>query len=409
MPSPDDLPLISVSDLNRRVAQALERQFPLLRIEGEVSQVTRASSGHWYLTLKDSLASVRAVIFRREASALAVAPREGLRVEVRAQAALYEPRGEFQLRILALKPAGEGDLYALFLRLKARLAEEGLFDEARKRPLPTRIRRVGVVTSLSGAALRDFLVTLSARAPMLELVVFPSLVQGAEAPRALLSALSRVPSADLDVLAVVRGGGSLEDLWAFNDEAFVRALAGCAVPVVSGVGHETDTTLTDFVADLRAATPTAAAELIAAAFLVERAQLERLRDRMRRTIERRLDQSFQRLDRAAGRLRSPRHELRTQAERLQRARDRWGALRLRGLTPWRDRLASLSRALTGLSPLSVLGRGYAVVTDSSGRPLVSWTEAQVGQLLGVRLQDGQFAVQVKSLDPPRDPGQPGAS
>jgi len=188
---PEDLPLLAVSDLNRRIAQLLERQFPLVRVEGEISQITRASSGHWYLSLKDRTASIRAVLFKREAAGLSVLPREGMQVEVRAEPSLYEPRGDFQLRILTLKPAGEGDLYSLYVKLRTRLAEEGLFDESRKRSLPLQVRRVGVITSLNGAALHDFLVTLSARAPMMQVVIFPSLVQGAEAPAALRLALQR--------------------------------------------------------------------------------------------------------------------------------------------------------------------------------------------------------------------------
>ncbi|MEY2777384.1 MAG: hypothetical protein RLY30_1482 [Pseudomonadota bacterium] len=409
MQPPDDLPLLSISDLNRCVSQVLERQLPLVRVQAEIAQATRAASGHWYLSLKDSVSSVRAVLFRREAAALSVPLREGLQVEVRAQPSLYEPRGDFQLRILSLRPAGEGDLYALFVRLRARLADEGLFDEGRKRPLPSRIRRVGVVTSLSGAALHDFLVTLGVRAPMIEVVIFPSLVQGADAPAALLAALARAQTADLDVLAVVRGGGSMEDLWAFNDEGVIRALARSPVPVVSGVGHETDTTLTDFVADFRAATPTAAAERIALAVLAERATLEQAFDRLQRSMHRRLDQAYQRLDRLQGALRSPRLELRAQADRLQRAQERMSALRMRGVDPWRRQLTASVKALEALSPLNVLARGYAVVTDQAGEPIAGVGDIHLHQVLGVRLRDGQLGVQVKSLDRPADTGRESSS
>jgi len=398
---PEDLPLLAVSDLNRRIAQLLERQFPLVRVEGEISQVTRASSGHWYLSLKDRTASVRAVLFKREAAGLSVLPREGMQVEVRAEPSLYEPRGDFQLRILTLKPAGEGDLYSLYVKLRTRLAEEGLFDESRKRSLPLQVRRVGVITSLNGAALHDFLVTLSARAPMMQVVIFPSLVQGAEAPAALRLALQRAQSAALDILAVVRGGGSLEDLWAFNDEELIRALARSAVPVVSGVGHETDTTLTDFVADLRAATPTAAAERIAESALAVRVRLGQSGERASRAIQRRLDEATQRLDRVRVAVRSPRHELRAKLERMSRARERLQALRQKGVGPWQERLAARARALVALSPLQVLARGYAVVTDLQGHLITGRTAVELEQPLRVVMHDGPFDVQVKSLDPAR--------
>ena len=399
MQAPEDLPLISVSELNRRVTSVLERQFPLVRLQAELSQVTQASSGHWYLTLKDAGASVRAVLFRREASGLSVMPREGLQVEVRAQPSLYEARGDFQLRILSLKPAGQGDLYALFLKLRERLAQEGLFSDARKRELPLRIRRVGVITSLSGAALRDFLVTIRARAPMLRVTLFPSLVQGVDAPAALLSALERASMANLDVLAVIRGGGSLEDLWAFNDEGFVRALSAFAVPVVSGVGHETDTTLTDFVSDCRAATPTAAAERIAAQVTQERDRLIAHFDALRARMHRVLDQRWQRLDRTRGSLRSPRHDLRAQAERFSSAQGRLLRLRDRGFVAWEARLQSASRALAALSPLGVLSRGYWMALDAHGAPVSAVGQMHVGQAIELWSSDGRAQVQVKSLEP----------
>lgn len=395
----EDLPLITVSELNRRVTSVLERQFPMVRLEAELSQVTQASSGHWYLTLKDAGASVRAVLFRREAAGLSMLPREGLQVEVRAQPSLYEARGDFQLRILTLKPAGQGDLYALFLKLRARLSEEGLFSESRKRPLPLRVRRVGVITSMSGAALRDFLVTIRSRAPMLRVAVFPSLVQGLDAPAALLAALERASGADLDVLAVIRGGGSLEDLWAFNDERLVRALAEFPVPVVSGVGHETDITLTDFVSDCRAATPTAAAESIAAPLIQERDRMAVLFDAFRARVHRIVDQSWQRLDRMRGGLRSPRHELRAQTERFVSAQTRFLRLQDRGFVAWEERLQGAARALTALSPLGVLSRGYWVAMDHQGEPVSSVSQLQPGQGLELWAADGRAQVQVKSLEP----------
>ncbi|HWJ93360.1 MAG TPA: exodeoxyribonuclease VII large subunit, partial [Telluria sp.] len=271
MQSPDDLadpayaapPVLSVTALNQQVARLLERTFPLVWIGGEVSNFTRASSGHWYFTLKDDAAQVRAVMFRGRAQFAGFTPREGDKVEVRALVTLYGARGDYQINVEAIRRAGVGALYEAFLRLKEKLSAQGLFDQERKRALPLFTRSIGIVTSPQAAALRDVLTALRRRAPHVNIVLYPAPVQGQYAADKISDAIMTASRrAEVDVLLVCRGGGSIEDLWAFNEEVLARAIAASAVPVVSGVGHETDFTIADFVADLRAPTPSAAAELV---------------------------------------------------------------------------------------------------------------------------------------------------
>ena len=262
--------VLSVSDLNRLARETLEARFPLLWVAGEVSNLTRAPSGHLYFTLKDEAAQVRCTMWRNRAHLLPFQLAHGMRVEARALVTLYEARGDYQLNVETLRRAGQGNLAEAFQRLKEKLAAEGLFDPGRKRPLPAYPRGIGLVTSPQAAALHDVLVCLRRRAPHLPVVLYPAPVQGDSAAPRLMEALrqagARAGQDGIDLLLLVRGGGSLEDLWAFNDEALARAIAACPLPVVAGVGHETDFTIADFVADLRAATPTAAAELATAGF-----------------------------------------------------------------------------------------------------------------------------------------------
>ena len=257
-------PILTISLLNRLARERLESAFPLCWVAGEVSNLTIASSGHAYFSLKDSSAQVRCVMFRNRAQLLGWRLENGQHIEARVLVTLYEARGDFQLNVETARKAGVGNLYEQFVRLKEKLEREGLFAEERKRPLPAFPRRLGVVTSLQAAALRDVLSTLKRRAPHLEIVLYPTLVQGEEAPAQIVAALETASRrSECDVLILCRGGGSLEDLWAFNDETVARAIRACRVPVVAGIGHETDFTIADFAADRRAATPTAAAELAA--------------------------------------------------------------------------------------------------------------------------------------------------
>ena len=392
-----DAALISVSELNRLVNLSLNRQFPALGLQAEISQITVAASGHWYLTLKDAQASVRAVMFRREAAALTFEPQVGGAVSLNVSVGLYEPRGEFQVRVLNMQPAGAGGLYEAFIRLQRKLEAEGLFDPARKRPRPSRLRHVGVVTSLSAAALRDFLVTLRLQAPRLRVTVLASLVQGADAPAQLVAALNRTAELDIDALAVVRGGGSLEDLWAFNDESVVRAVVRQGVHVVSGVGHETDVTLVDYAADHRAATPTAAAAWLAEPDLAHRNRLNTLGRDLRLSMQSLLGTLAQRLDRAQALLPNPRRAVALNRMRLEQAARELTSARRHWLANAHRRLERAGDQLQHLGPMAVLGRGYALVTGPNGQVVTHVAAVEPGQALQVVLQDGDLGVRVETL------------
>jgi exodeoxyribonuclease VII large subunit len=412
----------SVAALLIAVGEALAARFGACVVQGELSGFARAASGHCYFTLKDAqgaTASVRCAMFRRAATLLDFAPRDGQQVELRGRLALYEPRGEMQFVVESMRALGAGSLYEQFLRLKAKLELEGLFDAARKRALPRYPAAVGVVTSRAGAALHDVLSALARRAPQLQVVLYPSPVQGSEAPAALRAALALAAHRrEVDVLILARGGGSIEDLWAFNDEQLVRALAEMPMPVVCGVGHETDVTLCDFAADLRAPTPTAAAELVAPMREALLADLAQSALRMRGLVRRRFETQAQGLDRLALKLARPAQWL-AQAQQLLQALDhrrrravarffearrkapsRLGErLRVAGTSSQhrqRMRLTALGARLEALDPSRVLARGYVFVLDGSGQAVLSASAVQARQRLALRWHDG--TVPVRALD-----------
>jgi exodeoxyribonuclease VII large subunit len=403
--------VLSVSALNRSVRDLLEHRFPLLWVGGEISNFVQARSGHLYFSLKDDQAQVRCVMFRGRGASLDWQPRDGLQVEVRALVSLYEPRGDFQLNVEFMRRAGLGALYEAFLRLRDRLEREGLFDPALKRPIPAYPRSIGVVTSPAAAALRDVLTTLARRNPSVPVVLYPTAVQGEGAPAEIVAALAAAARRrECDVLILCRGGGSIEDLWAFNDERVARAIRACAIPVVVGVGHETDFTIADFAADLRAPTPTGAAELASPERAELRARLDLLAGRLHRRITRDLETRLQLLDHLTRRLVHPGRRLDAQtallaqlrarlalaAERsLERGRwrvrdladravrglpalaplearvaglaQRMRAAALHGSAQRTARLESLVQNLAHLDPRAVLERGYAIVRDGEGR------------------------------------------
>jgi len=421
----------SVAGLVNAVADALSARFSACVVQGELSGFSRAASGHCYFSLKDAdgqQAMIRCAMFRRAASLVAFTPADGQRVEVRGRLAVYEPRGELQFVVESMQQAGAGALYEQFLRLKARLEAEGLFEPARKRPLPRHPRRLGVVTSASGAALHDVLSALARRAPHVAVVIYPSLVQGADAPPALVQALRQAGQrAEVDALIVCRGGGSLEDLWAFNDERVVRAIAASPLPVICGVGHETDVTLADFAADLRAPTPTAAAELAAPPTRELAEMLAGFATLMRRRLHHVLDQQGQRLDRAALRLARPGQGVRVNAQRLQglahrmqgaaRGRLQGDSHRLQGLAPRLarsvqrgsdiagHRVDALAARLRAVDPRQVLARGYAWLEDADGTPVAGVAALVPGQRLGAVLADGRAEVGVLSVTSSGEPLQ----
>lgn len=392
--------ILSVSQLNRLARAAVERSFGLCWVAGEVSNLTRAASGHCYFTLKDGQAQVRCAMFRNRAQLLPWRLENGAQVEARALVTLYEARGDFQLNVEDLRPAGQGRLYEAFLRLKESLTREGLFDAGRKRPLPYLPTRIGIITSPRGAALHDVRVTLGRRAPAAQLILYPTLVQGAEAPAAILAALTTaIARADCDLLLLVRGGGSLEDLWAFNDEALARAIAASPIPVITGIGHETDLTIADLAGDQRAATPTAAAELASAGWMEATARLRQLATALTGTLRAALQQRMQRLDLLAGRLIHPRQRLLTVARDLAHLHRRLNAAMRQRMQTQQAHLREVAATLHALSPLATLGRGYTLARDSDGRLICSYRQLQDQEHLTLRFAEGGAKVLVTRIIP----------
>lgn len=412
----------TVSGLCHAISDILKSRFNPVSVQGEISGFTRASSGHCYFSLKDDAGQMRCAMFRRSADHLNFVPRDGDLVEVQGRVGLYEPRGELQLVVEAMRPAGAGQLHEAFIRLKAKLEAEGLFDASRKRDIPKRPRAIGVVTSLGAAALHDVATALQRRVPHIPVRIAPSLVQGADAPAQLVAALQALQALpDVDVILLVRGGGSIEDLWAFNDESLARALVSCKLPVICGVGHETDFTIADFCADVRAATPTAAAELAARPQADWLEGLQVLQDRLQRAQQGRLDQLAQSLDRLAARLGQPSHGVaRAQARlglleqrlghaaRLLLQRERLGLEALgrqlpqqlgQALARRQSQTDNLATRLGLLDPRLVLKRGYAWLSDEQGRAVTGVAQVQPGQGLKASLADGDLALQVLSGQP----------
>lgn len=438
---------LTVSALNRAVSGLLERSFPLVRVRGELANLTRAASGHWYFALKDDSAQVRCVMFRARSQLLDWTPRDGDDVELNAIVSLYEARGEFQLSVESMRRTGQGRLFEEFVRLKNRLASEGLFAGERKRALPPIPRRIAVVTSLQAAALCDVVTTLCRRAPYVDVFIYPVPVQGAGAGAQIAAMLERVSaraqSDAIELVLLVRGGGSIEDLWAFNEEIVARAIVACAVPVVVGVGHESDITIADFAADLRAPTPTAAAELVAPAALALFEDFEGHVERLRRLQAHLLQKVAQRLDYAQRTLASPRLPLaaldgrvgmllsrmagktarsledrRTllaaRRERLLRWRpsqraaqpdERLAVLAVHTARRWNAssiKLASLAARLHAIDPHAVLARGYSIAIGGDGRAVTDAGALKQGEGLQLILARGQARVQVQSVLPDSD-------
>ena len=433
--------ILTVSALNQAVARMLERSFPLAWVSGEISNFKSYASGHWYFTLKDDAAQVRGVMFKGRAQHAGFTPRDGDKVEVRALVTLYAARGDYQLNVEAIRRAGVGNLYEAFLRLKEKLNAEGLFDPARKRPLPAFARTIGIVTSLQAAALRDILTALARRAPHVRVILYPTPVQGDGAAEKIARAINTAAArAECELLLVCRGGGSIEDLWSFNDESVARAIVAAPMPVISGVGHETDFTIADFAADLRAATPTAAAELATVPRGDWLATLEAHADDLTRALRRQLGEASQTLDWLGRRLSSPAttiahervklqslHSRLLHATRIPLTQSRYALLNLRtrltaqipdtsasraGLleqsrrlgsalaTSNRDRrqaLAALNAQLELLNPQRTLERGYAIVSDAKGHVIRTPQALQPRHFVTVQLAEGSAKVGIDSV------------
>ncbi len=392
----DNNRVLSIRELNLAAKQLIEGGLPLLWVRGEISNFVSAASGHWYFSLKDEAAQVRCVMFRHKSQYLDFKPANGMQVEVLALASIYEARGDFQLTLEKMRPAGLGALFEAFERLKRKLGDEGLFDGERKRELPLLPKQVGIVTSPQAAALRDVLRTLSNRMPSVPVVLYPTPVQGEGAGQKIAAAIrSASERADCDVLIVCRGGGSIEDLWAFNEEVVARAIAGSHIPVVSGVGHETDFTIADFVADLRAATPTAAAQAVVPDGQEWRQRLLQLQKRFSRAANRRFEQAMQQLDFTQRRLVHPAQRIQLQSERLATVKQRWQRAMGRSLEQRMTRLSSMQQHLQHLDPSQVLARGYSLVRDAKGNIVSTSQQVTAGASLDITFAQGGAGVVVR--------------
>ncbi len=392
----DSAPVLSVSELLRSVREALERRFPLAWIAGEISNFRPASSGHWYFTLKDETAQVDCVMFRGRAAALDWAPAEGMRVEARALVTLYEPRGRFQLNVESMRRAGLGPLYERFLKLKAKLEAEGLFDPEAKRPVPEHPQQIGILTSLQAAALRDVLTTLRRRNPSIPVIVYPVPVQGEGAAGKIAQMLATANARkECDVLLLVRGGGSIEDLWQFNEEAVARAIRASSIPVVVGVGHETDVTIADFAADRRAPTPTAAAEMVSPSRDELLARVAELAQRATREALRRIEYAMQTVDALARRLVHPRERLRTSRELLVQLAARLASATARRLDYFDAQVERFKASLTSLNPSAVLERGYSLTRNAQGEVVRDAARVAEGERLTTTLAKGWIESEVR--------------
>jgi len=434
---------LSVTELNHQARHLLEASFLQVWVEGELSSLSRPSSGHWYFSLKDSRCQVRCAMFRSFNQRVRETPREGDQVRIRGKVTLYENRGDFQIIVEQIEPAGTGALQQAFEALKARLQQEGLFDVARKKPLPTLPRRIGVVTSPTGAAIHDILTVLARRCPSIPVTLYPTAVQGKAATADIIRAIKAANThAEADVLIIGRGGGSLEDLWCFNEEAVARAIAASALPTISAVGHEVDVTIADFVADLRAPTPSAAAEKISPdqdawskqlreselrlAGATRRAltRIEtslrhlsaRLRDPRRELLDKaqRMDELDLRLGKAIGQtlersdtrashltrrlsLQSPVRRLADSRDHLDSLNQRLGASVDQRIDRQNSRLEHLAQTLHVVSPLATLGRGYAIVQDDRGSIIRSAADLKTGDRVTARVARGRLEARVTAV------------
>lgn len=403
-----------VSEITQHIRSLFEGD-PVLQdvwVSGEVSNTSRPASGHLYFTIKDRNAALRCVMWRSQVIRQTYQVRDGDAIEVHGSVSVYDAGGNYQLYADTIRPAGEGILFQEFLRLKDRLESEGLFDPERKKPIPAWPRRIGIVTSPSGAALRDMLNTLRRRYPLASVILAPSAVQGVEAPDALIAALHALQKLEPapDVILIGRGGGSIEDLWAFNDERLARAIAAARIPVISGVGHETDFTIVDFVADLRAATPTAAAELAVPDISVISQDLQEYRRLLDRSLLQRLEQHDQRLAHQISQLerRSPLLFVRIQRQRADDLQRRL-AIHTRHILALKQKSTeNLTQKLAALAPASILGRGYAIVRSAAGEVVRTANQVNTGDSIGVQVAHGSFGAQVTKIWPAADPKAPPA-
>ena len=388
--------VLTVGELNRAIAESLQERFDTVWVSGEISNFKAYDSGHWYFSLKDEEGQIRCVMFRGRNGQVGFMPQSGDLVEVGASLGLYVPRGDVQLTVQVMRKAGLGGLYEAFLKLKEKLAKAGLFDEAVKQAIPTHPRAIGIITSPQAAALKDVLSTLARRAPHIPLVIYPTLVQGPEAPAGIIAALKAAnAAAEVDVILLVRGGGSIEDLWAFNDEQLAYALADSVIPIVCGVGHETDFTIADFVADVRAPTPTSAAELAAPRRDQLLGELVSLQQALLQRLTLRLEREAQTLDQLTLRLNHALPNPERMREQLTFLRQRLSQSWLVRVESWQQGQTHLAAQLEALNPQRTLERGYAVIMRGMGEEahaVRSPLELKPQETLQVRLAEGEAEI-----------------
>jgi exodeoxyribonuclease VII large subunit len=390
--------ILSVSELNRLAREVLEQSFPLFWVSGEVSNFTKAASGHWYFSLKDATAQVKCVMFKGRNAYVGFVPREGDHIEARCTVTLYEARGDFQLTVEFVQKAGLGALFEAFEKLKIKLEHEGLFDPAFKKAIPQHPKTIGIVTSTEAAALRDVLTTLKRRNPNIGVIIYPTPVQGKGAAALIAKAIHTANQrAEVDTLIICRGGGSMEDLWQFNEEIVARAIDDSAIPTISGVGHETDFTITDFVADMRAATPTAAAELACMDVGGLKAQLQQLWNRLERRMNTGLQSHAQTLDYLARRLVSPAQQIENKITHLSQLKHRMDIALQRHLQTKNQHLLSLKNSLQQLNPHNVLARGYAIVHDEAGKLINNAQQLKVGNVVSLMFEQNSAEASITRI------------
>ncbi len=395
---PNETKVFSVKEINRLVRELLEQSFPSFWITGEISNFISASSGHWYFSLKDEEAQVRCTMFKNKNMAAEWIPKNGEKIEAKCLIGLYEARGEYQLNIELIRHAGSGLLSEAFNQLKEKLLKEGLFEASRKKTIPQIPQTIGIITSLTGAAIEDILITLKRRSPHIPIIIYPSLVQGKEAPAAIVKAIEIANvRMECDVLIIARGGGSIEDLWAFNEEIVARAIATSKIPTITGVGHETDTTIADFVSDLRAPTPSGAAELVTSYTVELIKTIQVYKNQLNKLMASLIRELIQKIDYLEKRLISPRQQIQRQKEQIYQYIQRINQSMKNLVIQYHLHIDKLKLNLDHLSPHAVLSRGYSIVTDADGQIVNNVTQLKLDDKIHIQLNHGQADANISDL------------
>lgn len=395
---PNEAKVFSVKEINRLVRELLEQSFPSFWISGEISNFISASSGHWYFSLKDDEAQVRCTMFKNKNMAADWVPKNGEKIEAKCFIGLYEARGEYQLNIELIRHAGAGLLSEAFNQLKEKLLKEGLFEPSRKKPIPQFPKSIGVITSPTGAAIEDILITLKRRSPHIPIFIYPSLVQGKEAPSAIVKAIETANTRmECDVLILARGGGSIEDLWAFNEEIVARAIVASKIPTITGVGHETDTTIADFVSDLRAPTPTGAAELVTSHTVELIKTIQAYKNQLNKMMASVIRELMQKIDYLEKRLISPRQQIQRQKEQIHQYIQRINQSMKNAMIQYRLNIDKLKLNLDHLSPHAVLSRGYSIITNVDGQIVNNVNQLKLDDKIHIQLNHGQADANISDL------------